>query len=144
MGTILSLFSHLVYECDPCLSPVLKRSRSGSMRKSPAACRKITSDGVCLMTECKLIGMYRFYGCQDMETVRAVLQYEQLRGHRPIKQDKEKKPPCCKSCGQQLPPDPEVKFGRPKEYCNNCEPSRSKLRNRKWRKKKQDMKALKP
>jgi hypothetical protein len=67
-----------------------KASAEWFNEKIPDACRKITSDDVCLMIECKLIGMYRFYGCQDMETVRAVLQYEQLRGHRPIKQDKKR------------------------------------------------------
>jgi hypothetical protein len=47
--------------------------------KIPDACRKITADDVRLMIECHLIGGYRFYGRQDLETVRGVLQYEHLR-----------------------------------------------------------------
>jgi hypothetical protein len=101
--------------------------------KIPDAYRKITADDVRLMTECKLIGRYRYYGRPDLETVRGVLQYEQLRENRPVQQDKEKNPPRCKICAQPLPPSPESRAGRPKEYCPGCEPHRSRWRQAKLR-----------
>jgi hypothetical protein len=65
----------------------------------PDACRKITADDVRLMTKCNLIGRYRSYGRQDLETTRAILQYELLREHRPVQQDKEKKPHAANPAG---------------------------------------------
>jgi hypothetical protein len=44
----------------------------------PGAYREITSQDIWDMTDCGIIGLYRYYGRQDLETVRAVLQYEQL------------------------------------------------------------------
>jgi hypothetical protein len=107
--------------------------------KIPDACRKITSKDVRLMTECKLMGRYRFYDRQDMETVRAVLQYEQLQQKRIQEQPTQDKsePPKCKRCGQPLPYQHEAKKGRRREYCSGCEPFRVRERNRKWRRKRQ-------
>jgi len=105
------------------------------------ACRKLTVDDVCLMTECKLISRYRFYGHQDIETARGILQYEQMREKRSERleerggRDEAKAVtivPNCKRCGQPLPAPPPGKKGRPGEYCPNCEPSRVKERQRKW------------
>jgi len=64
------------------------------------ACRKVTADDVRIMTECNLIGRYRFYGRQDLETIRGILQYEQLRENRPVQQDKEKKPRPANAAGK--------------------------------------------
>ena len=48
----------------------------------PGACRSITTQDVRNMTTCGLIGRYGYYIHLDIETVRAVLQYEQLRESR--------------------------------------------------------------
>ena len=71
--------------------------------KIPDACRKITSDDVSLLTDCKLIGRYNHYIRQDLETVRAVLQYEQLR-EETIGQNAAtvNRVFTCKRCGQAL------------------------------------------
>jgi hypothetical protein len=60
--------------------------------KIPGTNRKITAADVRLMTECNLIGRYRFYERQDLETIRGILQYEQLRENRPVQQAEEEKP----------------------------------------------------
>jgi hypothetical protein len=105
--------------------------------KIPDAHRKITSNDVCLMTECNLIGKYKFYGRQDLETVRGILQYEQLREtpsatQRPAEYQKRKLKK-CKMCGQALFEEPEGKIGRPREYCYKCETKRSRDRQKKSR-----------
>jgi hypothetical protein len=102
-------------------------------------CRKLTVDDVCLMAECKLIGRYRFYGHQDLETARGILQYEQMREKR-IGTDEVKAikgPPTCKRCDQPLSIPSSNKKGRRREYCTDCESVRSRERNRKWRRKRQ-------
>ncbi len=83
--------------------------------KFPDMCRKLTVDNVRLMTECSLIGRYKYYLRQDLEIVRRILHFEELREHRSAQQDKEKKSPCCKSCGQPLPPNSEGKLGQMKK-----------------------------
>jgi hypothetical protein len=45
----------------------------------PGAYLTVVAQDVNDMTDCGLIGRYGSYGRQDLETVRAVLQYEQLR-----------------------------------------------------------------
>ena len=91
------------------------------------------------MTECGLIKRYGYYIRSDIETIRSILQYEKLRDKRPQKLlvNEIPEPPRCKSCGQTLPPQPEGKVGRPKEYCDGCEPARNKERYRKWRSRRQ-------
>lgn len=100
--------------------------------------RKITSDDVRIMIDCGLVKRYGYFCRQDLETVRAVLQYEQRRQLvLPEKMTGDKlSPPRCKRCGQLLPDPPPGKKGRHGEYCPDCEPERSRERNRKWRKKK--------
>ena len=101
--------------------------------KVPGAYRRITADDVRLLTECGLIGKYNYYGRLDLETVRGILRYEQLREkrlQRPAPDDAGEAP-CCKGCGQTL--SAESRVGRPKEYCAQCEPTRARLRSRKWR-----------
>ncbi|MFC2000194.1 hypothetical protein ACFLXE_05505 [Chloroflexota bacterium] len=103
--------------------------------KVPGAYRPITAKDARLMTAVGLIGKYGgYYYPSDLETVRQLLLYEQLREKikaRPLKDKSE--PPCCNICGQQLPPESEGKVGRPKEYCLECESLRARARQRKWR-----------
>ncbi len=105
----------------------------------PGAYRRITSDDVRDMYDCGLIGKYYSFGHKDIETVRAILRYEELRQKRI-----EKPPPnsisdirTCRLCGIILPADPIGKYGRPKEYCSSCEPVRAKKRYQKWRRRRQ-------
>lgn len=96
--------------------------------KYPGTFRRITPEDVKDMTDCGLIGHYRYYSQQDLETVRGVLQYEKIRAK--IAEKAKTTPingvPCCKICGQNLPDSPTDKKGRHKEYCPNCEPLRAK------------------
>jgi len=102
--------------------------------KLPGAYRQITAQDIKDMTDCGLIKRYRYYIHSDLETVRAVLQYEQLIEKRMKKQTVEDKLQvlCCKMCGQSLSTQPEGKKGRPREYCQKCEKSRQKERYRRW------------
>lgn len=105
----------------------------------PDTYRQLAIEDIRLMTSISLIKRYKYYSRQDLETVRAILQYERLREKR-IEKDEAKAVfdvPRCKRCGEPLPQKPEDKKGRPKEYCASCESSRSRERNRKWRRKKQ-------
>ena len=100
------------------------------------AYRQITAEDVEEMTVCGLIGRFRYYSPpQDGETIRGILQYEQLREKRSEQESAEDKlePPKCKMCGRPLPIEPEDKGGRPKEYCSGCEQFRNKERQRKLR-----------
>jgi hypothetical protein len=103
----------------------------------PGAHRHLTPDDVRLMTRCGLIRRYNFYVKGDIQTAIGILRYEQLREKR-IKQ--ESKPSSmerlCRACGNPLPSRDPARKGRPREYCDVCDPLRSRLRNRKWRKKK--------
>ena len=94
------------------------------------AYRDITVQDVRDLTKCGLIWRYKYYGLQDIETVRAILQYEQLRDERSQKEDATRK---CKRCGQVLPIQTNRTRGRLHEYCNSCEKFRSKERQEKWR-----------
>ncbi|MFC2004814.1 hypothetical protein ACFLUY_01175 [Chloroflexota bacterium] len=102
--------------------------------KIPDAHRKITSNDVRLMTKGNLIYKYGFYGSQDLELVRGILQYEQLREYRPVPltSEDEPEPPKCKKCEQPLPYWPRGKRGRPREYCSECESLRIRDRQRKF------------
>ena len=107
--------------------------------KYPGAYRKVTAQDVRDMTTCCLIGRYGFYLRDDLELVRGVLQYEQMREKRsaqPTLEDSQE-PPKCKRCKQSLRPEPEGKRGRLREYCPSCEPFRNTERYRKWRKRKE-------
>jgi hypothetical protein len=114
--------------------------------KIPDVYRKITVDDVRLMTECGLVGRYNYYIRQDLETVRGVLMYEQMREKLPEKQEKrpveksndvERSVTQCKSCSRPLPPEFDGKKGRRKEYCPECEPSRNRERQKKLRRRNQ-------
>ena len=52
------------------------------------------------MTECGLIGKYKYYGRQDIQLVRAILQYEQMRDERKLKVYTKDVPRMCKRCGK--------------------------------------------
>jgi hypothetical protein len=103
--------------------------------KVPGAYRQITAHDVKDLAACGLIGRYGYYGYQDLHTIIGILKYEQLQQRRSKKPPQEAliEPPRCKGCGQPLPIEPEGKKGRPREYCSQCEPSRAKMRYRKWR-----------
>jgi len=105
--------------------------------KYMGAYRKITAEDVRDMTACRLIGRYRSYSKSlDGETIRGILQYEQLRDKRSAIQTTEDKLESMKSktCEQPLPPEPEKnKTGRPKEYCSGYESLRNKERKKKSR-----------
>ena len=105
--------------------------------KSLGANRQITVDDVRDMTNCGLIGKYRYYIHSDIETVRAILQYEQLRQNRQKREEIKDEDGVihCRGCGLVLA-KPEGKKGRPREYCSDCEPFRARERNNKWRRKK--------
>ena len=97
------------------------------------ACRRITPEDVHLMTECGLIGKYSYYICEDLETTRGILRYEQLRENRSEQQIKEPKTQCCKRCSQPLIIVAPDKKGRHKEYCCDCEIHRNRDRQKKLR-----------
>jgi hypothetical protein len=102
--------------------------------KYTGAYRRISTGDVKDLTECGLIQHRDYYsGSMDGETIRAILQYEKLREKRSTEQNKDKDYPSCKRCGQPLPLNEEVKPGRHKEYCPECEPFRSKERQRHYR-----------
>jgi len=101
----------------------------------PGACRHITAEDVRLLTACGLIGKYHCYLRTDLEIVRAVLQYEQLREKKIEKSETKaiSDVTYCKSCGQPVPAPPPGKKGRHREYCASCESVRVRERYRKWR-----------
>ena len=101
----------------------------------PGAFRSIDVEDVQDMTQCGLIGRYGYYIHLDIETVRAILQYEQLRVNRQKKDEiRDNGVIHCRRCGVVLA-KPDGRKGRPREYCPDCESSRSAMRNRKWRRK---------
>ncbi|MFC1902549.1 hypothetical protein ACFLX4_00565 [Chloroflexota bacterium] len=108
----------------------------------PGAYRQITTEDVRDMTSCGLIHRYRYYSPpQDGETIRAILQYEQMREKRSAKQDTKDRleSPSCKMCSQPLPIEPKVRKGRPREYCSSCELLRNRERYRRWRERKKKL-----
>ena len=99
--------------------------------------RQITVEDVICMTRCKLICRHGYYLRDDLEMVRGVLEYEQMR-EKISKRDPagdQLEPRKCKLCGEPLSPEHEGKKGRPMEYCPRCQSSRSAERYRRWRKK---------
>ena len=108
-------------------------------QKIPHAHRKVDAGDIQLMTDCGLIARYGHYLRDDLQTVMAVLKYEHLQQNR-LKRDAIRDSDGaihCRLCGVLLEAERNGLRGRPKEYCQNCEASRSKDRQRKWRKKKQ-------
>jgi hypothetical protein len=105
----------------------------------PGAYREITSQDIRNMTDCGLIGRHGFYLRQDLETVRAVLEYEQLRQNRQNRDeivDAEGRIH-CRRCGKLITTKQSRKKGRRREYCDGCEPFRVRERNEKYRNKRQ-------
>jgi hypothetical protein len=102
------------------------------------AYRQISAEDVKDLTD--LIFRHGYYsGSMDGETIRAVLQYEQLWEHRSVQQDKEQESQCCKICRQPLHPEPENKAGRHREYCYSCEPYRNKDRQSNLRRRRKEL-----
>jgi len=104
--------------------------------KLPGAHRQITVGDVKDMVVCGLIGKFDCFLDLDIETVRAILQYEQLRLDRRKRDEIRDSEGImhCRRCGVALS-KPDGKCGRPREYCPACESSRSTMRARKWRSK---------
>ena len=102
--------------------------------KLPGAHRQISTDDVKDMTNCGLIGKYGYYMQLDIETVRAILQYEQLRqnGQKRDEIRDDDGAIHCRRCGVVLA-RPKAKRGRPSEFCDKCQPFRGRERYRKWR-----------
>jgi len=88
------------------------------------------------MKSCGLIGHSSYYGRSDLETVRGILEYEQMREKRSARSpdDDKPEPAACKMCGKPLPAEPEGKVGRRREYCSECDSLRAAARTRKFRK----------
>ena len=97
--------------------------------------RQITVEDVICMTSCKLICRHDYYLRDDLEIVRCILEYEQMREQKHAQQftDNRLEPRKCRMCGHPLPTEPEYKSGRPKEYCSGCESFRDKERKKKSR-----------
>ena len=93
--------------------------------KYQGAHRKINAEDVGDMTSCGLIGRYRYYSLsQDGETIRGILEYEQMREKRSEKEaaDDKEEPPSCKLCDQPLPQEPNNKTGRRKNIALSVNP----------------------
>lgn len=104
------------------------------------AYRQITVDDVEDMTTCGLIRKYDYYIQLDIETVRAILQHEQLRENRQKRVEIRDDAGVihCRRCNAVLP-KAKARPGRPNEYCDKCQPFRARERNRKWRNKQDTM-----
>lgn len=102
--------------------------------KVPGAYRHISVQDIQDMTECGLIKKHGYYLSDDLHTVIGILNYEQLRDRRTQKEARVAidEPSRCNLCGRPLPPGPEGKPGRPRQYCRRCESSRGSERYRKW------------
>lgn len=102
----------------------------------PGASRIIGVEDVQDMTTCGLIGRYGYYIHLDIETVWAILQYEQLRQNREKRDEIRDSDGSihCRRCGVALAKS-KTKRGRPNEFCDKCQPFRGRERNRKWRRK---------
>ena len=99
----------------------------------PGAFRSIDVEDVQDMTTCGLIGRFDHYIHLDIETVRAILQYEQLRHNRQKRDEIRDDDGAihCRGCGVVLA-KPDGRKGRPNEFCDKCQPFRGRERYRKW------------
>jgi hypothetical protein len=97
----------------------------------PGAYRKVDAEDIRDMTDCGLIKRYGFFGNQDLQMAIGVLQYEQLFEKRKQKaiQQEQGQLHQCRLCGEPLPPQPEGKKGRPREYCDGCESKRARRKS---------------
>jgi hypothetical protein len=102
----------------------------------PGAYRRVTADDIRDMVECGLIGRHNYHYESDLETVRGILQYEQMReqrSNRIISTKNVSEPPKCKICGEPLPSERKHRGERPKEYCPDCNSLRGGVRQKKVR-----------
>ena len=100
----------------------------------PEACRTVTTQDVLDMTECGLLKRHGYFIWQDLETVRGILQYEQLQQNRQKRDEIRDSDSAiqCRRCGSLLTAQPDGKKGRPREYCPSCEPFRARERHKAW------------
>ena len=101
--------------------------------KVPGAYREITASDIRDMTTCGIIGRYGYFIHLDIETVRRILQYEQLRQNRQKRDEIRDSDGAihCRRCGVVLDKT-DGKKGRPREYCPDCDRFRGRERRRKW------------
>ena len=102
----------------------------------PGAYRLITAEDAGGLTDCGLIGHNQYYSkSRDGETVRGILEYEQMREKRSAKEiiNNNQASQKCRICSQPLPTETEGKKGRPREYCPRCESMRNKDRQKRLR-----------
>jgi len=107
------------------------------------AYRQLTVQEAHDMTHVGLIGLYGgYYLHSDLETVRKLLQLEQLQQNRQVRSEIKDEDGTlhCKRCHVVLPDQPNGQVGRPREYCDSCESARTKERHCKWRDNKQKAK----
>ena len=95
----------------------------------PGAYRQVDTQDILALVKCGLVCKYGFYSRDDLEVIRGILQYEQLREERSQPEDT---PKTCKRCGELLL-DNAVGKGRPREYCQQCEPYRNRARYSNWK-----------
>lgn len=100
----------------------------------PGAHRQISTHDVRDMVTCGLIGRYGYFINLDLETVRAIVKYEQLRENRQKREEIKDDDGVihCRRSGVVLT-RPEGKRGRPNEFCDKYQPFRGRERQRKWR-----------
>ena len=109
----------------------------------PGAYRPITTEDARDMTTCGLMGHHQYYSKpRDGETVRGILEYEQMREKRSAKEanDNKRESPKCKICGQPLPTETDNKTGRPIAYCPECQSLRNKDRQKRLRRRRRNQK----
>ena len=109
--------------------------------KYPGAYRRITAEDVSDLTTCGLIGHHQYYSkSRDGETVRGILEYEQMMEKRFVKEtiDNNQESPTCKICSQPLPTETDNKIGRPREYCPECQSLRNKDRQKRLRRRRRN------
>ncbi len=108
--------------------------------RCPGAYRQVTSQDIRDLTACGLIHRYGHYSREeDGKTILAIMQYEQMRDNRPKEQTELKGPPICKMCGKPLTPNSDVKPGRHKEYCPDCDRKRNSDRQNRVRRRRRQL-----
>ena len=104
--------------------------------KVVGAYRQVTTYDILLMARVGLIGQYDRLFSWEIETVRRILRYEQLRDKQPeppTLSGNAPEPQVCRLCKQHLATRKEGKRGRPQLYCDACVIERARQRNREWR-----------
>jgi hypothetical protein len=110
-----------------------KRFPAWFNEKYPGVFRSVSVQDIKDLITCNLICRPGYLlTTQDGETIRGLLEYEQLREKRSKQNPVENTllPPVCKICGSPLPIKTVGEVGRPKEYCSDCDAFRNRERQR--------------